>query len=69
MRRKIQKNKESLFSVIPSEIVEDFGLKQGDKLDFITKNGFIKVVPVHPSCKTDVQAAQHPGVSEDEGND
>jgi bifunctional DNA-binding transcriptional regulator/antitoxin component of YhaV-PrlF toxin-antitoxin module len=57
MRRKLQKNKESLFSVIPSEIVEDFGLKQGDKLDFRTEKGYIKVIPVRPSAKIDAQAA------------
>ncbi len=64
MRRILQKNKESLFSVIPSEIVEDFGLKQGDKLDFRTEKDYIKVIPVHPSVKTDVQAVSHRPIKE-----
>lgn len=47
MRRKLQKNKESLFSVIPKEIVEDMELKPGDKLDFRIEGDHIKAIPVH----------------------
>lgn len=67
MRRILQKNKESLFSVIPSEIVEDMGLKVGDKLDFRIDGDHIKAMPVHPSAKMNVQVAQHPGVSKGDG--
>lgn len=69
MRRKLQKLKNSLFSNIPFEIVEDMGLKAGDKLDFCIEGNYIKAIPVHASSKMNVQAAQHPGISEGEGID
>lgn len=34
MKRRLQKNKTSLFVVIPEGIVEHFNLRAGDKLDF-----------------------------------
>ena len=64
MKRILQKNREySLFSVIPSEIIEDMGLKAGDKLDFCIEGDYIKVTPVHTAAKQSVPA-DTPTVSE-----
>lgn len=57
MRRKLQKNRNSLFANIPTEIVEDMALKSGDKLDFCIVGEYIKVVPVRIPAKIDVQGA------------
>lgn len=59
MRRILQQNRESLFSVIPSEIIEDMNLKKGDKLDFRIENNHIIAIPVYPSTKMNIQAATH----------
>lgn len=50
----------SLGAVVPKGIIEHFGLEVGDKLDFRIDGDYIKVRPVHPSAKTDVQAASTP---------
>lgn len=59
MKRKLQPNKKSLTANIPAGIVEYFGLEVGDELDFRIEGDHIKAIPVHPSCKTDVQATRH----------
>lgn len=61
MRRILQKNQDSLFSIIPKEIVEDLKLKAGDKLDFQRDGDRIIVVPIAPSAKiVGLQAADTP---------
>jgi len=46
MRRILQANNTSIFSVIPSEIIEDLRLNPGDKLDFSIEGDHIKAIPV-----------------------
>lgn len=69
MKRTLIKMHESLGAVIPKGITEHFGLEVGDKIDFRIENGYIKGTPVHPSAKMNVQAAQHPAVSEGDGDE
>lgn len=46
MKRKLQKNRTSLWVVIPQGIVEHFGLHVGDELDLRIQGTFIKATPV-----------------------
>lgn len=69
MKRKLQNNRDSLYAIIPKGITEHFGLEAGDKIDFRIEKDHIKAIPVHPSCKTDAQAAQHPAISEGDGDE
>lgn len=60
MKRKLVKNHASLMSMIPKEIVDDLGLKVGDKLDFSVQKGKIIAKPVHANRQVEnVQAAAH----------
>jgi bifunctional DNA-binding transcriptional regulator/antitoxin component of YhaV-PrlF toxin-antitoxin module len=68
MKRKLQNCKGSLFAYVPTGIVEHFGLKVGDKLDFRIDGDHIKAIPVAPSVKIEPQVAQHPADSTGDGN-
>lgn len=57
MKRKLQKNKTSLFAVIPEGIVEHFDLRVGDELDFRIEDDHIRAMPVAPSAKSELQTA------------
>ncbi len=69
MERKIQHIKGSHFAYIPKGIVEHFGLKVGDKLDFRIDGDYIKAIPVAPSAKNELQVAQHPADGIGGGNE
>ncbi len=51
MRRKLQKNHESIYCFVPKEIVEDLGLKAGDLLDFTRNRKSIIAVHVVPPAR------------------
>jgi AbrB family looped-hinge helix DNA binding protein len=38
--------------VIPEELRREAGIKPGDKMVAVTKNGILQYVPVHPISKT-----------------
>ncbi|MCZ7401224.1 MAG: AbrB/MazE/SpoVT family DNA-binding domain-containing protein [Candidatus Methanoperedens sp.] len=69
MERKLQHIKGSHFAYIPKGIIEHFGLKVGDRLDFRIEGDHIKAVPVAQSAKNVLQAAQHPADSIGGGNE
>lgn len=63
MKRKIQKIHESFLVTIPKEYADDLKLKEGDKLDFRIEGKNMIVMPVAPSCKTELQTATHEHVN------
>jgi antitoxin component of MazEF toxin-antitoxin module len=69
MLHKIQSVGDCHFAYIPKWIIEHFGLKVGDKLDFRIDGNCIKAMPVAPSAKNELQVAQHPVDSIGDGND
>jgi antitoxin component of MazEF toxin-antitoxin module len=69
MRRKLQKCQKSITTNIPKAFTEHFGLKVGDEVDFRLEMDHIRIMPVRPSAKTDVQAAQHQAIRQGEGID
>ena len=46
MRRRLQKNHDSIYCFVPKEIVDDLELKAGDFLDFRREGKRIIAIPV-----------------------
>lgn len=58
MKRTLQKNHNSLYSMIPKPLIEYFGLEVGDQIDFRIEKDHIKAIPVHANRQVEnVQAA------------
>lgn len=60
MKRTLQKNHGSLYSMIPKPLIEYFGLEVGDQIDFRLEKNYIKVMPVHTNRQAENVPAAPP---------